>query len=93
MHYFTNKTGTNEILVTEPDEYGWILASNCFINVTVTNGILLKIGLESQTDKTNNLKINSIQLPEGRREVVQLYQNSDIEVIGDMRLHYVTYEA
>ena len=93
MHYFTNKTGTNEISVTEPDEYGWILASNCFINVTVTNGILLKIGLESQTDKTNNLKINSIQLPEGRREVVQLYQNSDIEVIGDMRFHYVTYEA
>ena len=84
-----NNSSNIQISVTGSSQYGWIEGSNSTFNFNIRNGILVKIGIESNLDETNSFKVNSVR----KDKIVQLHENSVLEIIGQLRLHYISYDA
>ena len=91
-YHIDNNSSNIQISVTGSSQYGWIEGSNSTFNFNIRNGILVKIGIESNLDETNSFKVNSVR-KDGRDKIVQLYENSVLEIIGQLRLHYISYDA
>ena len=68
------------------------MGENCSISFSVKSGVLLKIGIESQLNEANSLTINSRQHSATQR-ILQLYQKSEMEIIGHLKLHFIAYET
>ena len=91
-YHIDNNSSNVQISVTESSQYGWIEGLNSTFNFNIRNGILVKIGIESNLDETNNFKVNSVR-KDGKDKIVQLHENSVLEIIGQLRLHYISYDA
>jgi hypothetical protein len=91
-YHIDNNSSNIQISVTGSSQYGWIEGSNSTINFNIRNGILIKIGIESNLDETNSFKVNS-ERKDVKDKIVQLHENSVLEIIGQLRLHYISYDA
>ena len=87
-----NNSSNIQISVTGSSQYGWIEGSNSTFNFNIRNGILVKIGIESNLDETNSFKVNSVR-KDDKDKIVKLHENSVLEIIGQLRLHYISYDA
>ena len=91
-YHIDNNSSNIQISVTGSSQYGWIEGSNSTFNFNIRNGILVKIGIESNLDETNSFKVNSVR-KDGKDKIVQLHENSVLEIVGQLRLHYISYDA
>ena len=91
-YHIDNNSSNIQISVTGSSQYGWIEGSNSTFNFNIRNGILVKIGIESNLDETNSFKVNSVRKV-GKDKIVQLHENSVLEIVGQLRLHYISYDA
>ena len=77
--------------IEKAGEFGWMHANYCSFNVSISNGLLLKIGIEN-SEANSTLTINKAENDLNTR-VFHIHQKSYFDVQGAIKMQYISFEA
>ena len=77
--------------IEKAGELGWIHANGCSFNLSISNGLLLKLGI-GNTEANSTLIINNAE-NDLNTKVFHIHQKSHFDVQGVIQMQYISFEA